>query len=244
MKTLFQVKILGIALLLISVSGCSVVDSYRVPEPQDQSRSLPKIPEIKRQGAVKPRYTQPKKVTRVQKASVKSVVKSNNVNTTRESAQAKKSALAKERMKKQAKEKATVDLDPYATVPENNAAKVESIKPKVETNNASSSSPAIKSLMVGARADIALGKNSSAVSKLERGLRIESQNPELWHLLSKANYSDNNYEQSINMAKKSNRYSNNDQLIAQNWSLIKKAGEKSGNATAIKEALDYIKLNP
>ncbi|KAG1663489.1 putative ATP-dependent DNA helicase YoaA [Nymphon striatum] len=81
--------------------------------------------------------------------------------------------------------------------------------------------------MVGARADIALGKNSAAVSKLERGLRIESQNPELWHLLSKANYSDNNYQQSINMAKKSIRYSNDDNLIAQNWALIKKAGEKS-----------------
>ena len=238
MKTLFQVKILGIALLLISVSGCSVVDSYRAPQPQAQSRSLPKIPEIKRQTAVKPAYTQPKKVTRVQKAPVKRVVKPNNVNTARQK------ALAKEQMKKQAKEKATVDLDPYATVPENNAAKVETVKPTVATNNASSSSPAVRSLMVSARADIALGKNSSAVSKLERGLRIESQNPELWHLLSKANYSDSNYEQSINMAKKSNRYSNDDQLIAQNWSLIKKAGEKSGNATAIKEALDYIKLNP
>ncbi len=235
MNTLFQVKIIGIALLLISVSGCSVIDSYRSPQPQSQaqSRSLPKIPEIKRQAVVKPRYIRPKK------APVKRVVKpKNNVITTRQK------ALAKERLKKQAKENATVDLDPYAAVPENKTVKIETDKSEVTTSKVSNSSPAVKSLMVGARADIAMGKNSSAVSKLERGLRIESQNPELWHLLSKANYSDSNYEQSINMAKKSNRYSNNDNLIAQNWALIKKAGEKSGNATAIKEALDYIKLNP
>lgn len=217
MNTLFQVKILGIALLLISVSGCSVIDSYRSPQPQARSRSLPKIPEIKRQAVVKPRYTRSKKVTRVQKTPIKKMLRpKNNVITSRQK------TLAKERLKEQAKENATVDLDPYAAVPENKTVKIETVKSEVTTNKVSKSSPAVKSLMVGARADIAMGKNSSAVSKLERGLRIESQNPELWHLLSKANYSDSNYEQSINMAKKSNRYSNNDNLIAQNWALIKK----------------------
>ena len=236
MNILFQVKILGIALLLISVSGCSVVDSYRSPQPQARSKGLP---EIKRQAVAKPRYTRSKKVTRVQKTPIKRVTKpKNNVIAARQK------ALAKERMKKQAKENATVDLDPYAAVPENKTVKIETDQSEVTTSNLSNSSLAVKSLMVGARSDIAMGKNSSAVSKLERGLRIEPQNPELWHLLSKANYSDSNYEQSINMAKKSNRYSNNDDLVAQNWALIKKAGEKSGNATAIKEALNYIKLNP
>ncbi|MEB8434110.1 hypothetical protein OO007_17860 [Cocleimonas sp. KMM 6892] len=238
-----KVKCVGLALLLMSVTGCSVVDSFQ--SPQSQARALPKIPEVKRQQVNNPRYTQPKKVTRVQKAPVAKVVKPQaKVITAEERMQ------AKELLQKQAKEQATVDIDPYATVPESNSlsitSTVENPSPEKEeaADTSSSSSPAVKSLMIGARADLAIGKNSSAVSKLERGLRIESQNPELWHLLSKAHYSDNDYTQAITMAKKSNRYSNDDNLIAQNWALIKKAGEKSGNATAIKEALDYIKLNP
>ncbi len=241
----YQLKISGIALLLVSVSGCSVVDSFRFPQPQ--ARSLPKIPEIKRQAVTKPRYTQPKKVTRVQKSPVKRVTKSQSRIITNQERIAAQEQLQKQAQER-AKETATVDLDPYANIPDNNSqnsvSKVETTKPEMTSNTAINSSPAVKSLMVGARADLALGKNSSAVSKLERGLRIESQNPGLWHLLSKANYSDSNYTQSITMAKKSIRYSNDDDLIAQNWALIKKAGEKSGNASAIKEALDYIKLNP
>lgn len=239
----YQLKFVGIALLLMSVTGCSVVDSYRSPQPQ--ARNLPKIPEIKRQGV--PRYTQQKKVTRVQKTPVKRVTTPQNRIVTNQE-RMRQRIEAKELLQKQAKESATVDIDPYAAVPENstknNAAKIETTKPEMASNSTINSSPAVKSLMIGARADIALGKTSSAVSKLERGLRIESQNPELWHLLSKAHYLDSDYTQSITMAKKSIRYSNDDNLIAQNWALIKKSGEKSGNATAIKEALDYIKLNP
>lgn len=240
----YQLKIVGIALLFMSVTGCSVVDSYH--SPQSQARNLPKIPEIKRQGVTNPLYTRQKKVTRVQKAPVLQ----NRIITNQERMRQK--IEAKELLQKQAKENATVDIDPYAVVTENstndgaknNIATVEIINPAVASNSIINSSPAVKSLMVGARADLALGKNSSAVSKLERGLRIESQNPELWHLLSKAHYSDSDYTQAITMAKKSIGYSSNDNMIAQNWALIKKAGEKSGNATVIKEALDYIKLNP
>ncbi|WP_299877276.1 M48 family metallopeptidase [uncultured Cocleimonas sp.] len=240
---IYRLKYIGLALLLMSVTGCSVVDSFQSPKPQ--AKSLPKIPEIKRQQVNKPRYTQPKKVTRVQKAPVKKVLKPQaRVITAEERMQ------AKELLQKQAKEKATVDIDPYAAVPESDSLSITSTvenpapEEEVTSGTSSNSSPAVKSLLIGARADLAMGKNSSAVSKLERGLRIESQNPELWHLLSKAHYSDNDYTQAITMAKKSNRYSNDDSLIAQNWALIKKAGEKSGNATVIKEALDYIKLNP
>ena len=247
-QLLYQFKIVVIVLLLLSVTGCSVVDSYRSPQPQ--ARNIPKIPEIKRQGVNNPRYNQQKKETRIQKAPVKGVtMPQNRVITSQE--RARQRIEAKELLQKQAKESATVDIDPYAAVPEsstnstnNKVATVVITNPDVASNSTINSSPAVKSLMVGARADLALGKNRSAVSKLERGLRIEAQNPELWHLLSKVHYSDNDFTQSITMAKKSIRYSNNDNLIAQNWALIKKAGEKSGNATAIKEALDYIKLNP
>ncbi len=79
-------------------------------------------------------------------------------------------------------------------------------------------------------------------------MRIESQNPSIWYLLAKAHYDQANHQQAITMAKKSIRYADDnpagDNLIAQNWKLIQKAGEKSDDAIAIKEALDYFKVNP
>jgi len=98
--------------------------------------------------------------------------------------------------------------------------------------------------MIRARADLAIGRTQSAVSKLERGLRIESQNPNIWHLLAKVHFEQSDHQQAITMAKKSIRYANDDELIGKNWELIKKAGEKSGDTIAIKEALDYLKVNP
>ena len=98
--------------------------------------------------------------------------------------------------------------------------------------------------MVSARADISIGKNRSAISKLERGLRIEPRNAELWHMLARGHYANSAYLHAISIAKKSNAYTNNTVLTKKNWTLIKQAGERSGNASAIKEALNYIKLNP
>ncbi len=229
-----QLKCISVGLLLFSASGCSVVDGFHTPQPQ--AKHLPKMPEIKRQTVTVP----PKKVTRARNVPAQRVVKSRSRIITHQEKKAIEQLL-----KQQTKERATINMDPYATVPESSSQN--SVNRNVNmksTNRTRNSSPAVTSLMVGARADLALGKNSSAVSKLERGLRIDSQNPELWYLLAKAHYLDSDYGQSISMAKKSIRYSNDDSLIAQNWRLIKKAGEKSGDSIAIKEALDYIRLNP
>jgi len=145
----------------------------------------------------------------------------------------------------------SVEIDPYSSIPENGSLNT-SIQKSVSVTGSkptvSKVSPAVKSLMIRARADLAVGKTQLAISKLERGLRIESQNPDIWHLLAKAQYDQANHQQAIAMAKKSIRYSDNGQddneLISQNWKLIQKAGEKSDDAIAIKEALDYFKVNP
>ena len=106
------------------------------------------------------------------------------------------------------------------------------------------SSTALKTLLLKARADLAVGNSQSAITSLERGLRIESQNPQAWHLLAQAHYDQSNYQQSISMAKKSIRYSADSELTGKNWALIKKAGERSGDTVVVKEALNYFKLNP
>ena len=230
---MFRIKYtsLTILLLLMGLSGCSVLDSYG--SSRSQARSVPQIPEIKRQTVLPPRYPVPNtpaaEVNRYPQTTTPAIQTEEQM------------AIAREQIKLEAKQRATVDIDPYASIPDSGTASKRLAKPDAPS---STTSPAVKSLMVSARADIALGKSSSAISKLERGLRIDSQNSNLWHLLAKAHYSASDYQQTISMAKKSIRYSNKDELIAENWKLIKKAGEKSGDATAVKEALDYTKVNP
>ena len=266
---LIQNKVLRllIVFMLLNVAGCSVVDSYRFPS-QTAVINLPKIPEIKRQQAVKPRYIptpKPKPVYRAPvqpKPSISSssfqirnrtvltqpkqkivVPQSKAKQPTQVNQQQKLDAL--KRIQEQAKQKATVDIDPYASIP-TSSNKTTTTTNVVPNNRAltTGSSPAVRTLMISARADIAIGRSRSAISKLERGLRIEPQNAQLWHMLARAHFSNSAYLHSISIAKKSNANTSDQALIQQNWQLIKRAGERSGNASAIKEALDYMKLNP
>ena len=232
---MFQLKYSSLITLLgiiLGLSGCSTVGLYETPQPQ--SRNLPPIPEIKRQVVVpgKPAPQANMRITSrvIAPGDIESKPPTNS-----------EQAAAKELLQAQAKERATVEVDPYAAIPENSSANV---KPSIIESSGSEMSPAVESLMLGAKADIAIGKSESAMSKLERGLRIESGNPQLWYLLAKAHYLQADYQQTISMAKKSIRLSTADDQIAQNWKLIRLAGERSGDATAIKEALDYSKLNP
>lgn len=253
MNNIIQTKLssLFVTLVLFIITGCSAIDSYRTPR-QPAAVNLPKIPEIKRQKTVKPTYTAPKKaIVRVPKSQVKSssyqiknkpiVVRPTKPKLTQQQ------KLEEQRLLQQrAKQNATVEIDPYAAIPESSSQKpkVSTLLPKNNKPSQSTSSPAVKTLMTSARADIAIGRSRSAISKLERGLRIEPENAQLWHMLAKAHYSNSAYLHSISIAKKSNSNTNDSDLINQNWQLIKQAGERSGNASAIKEALDYIKLNP
>ena len=216
--------------VMLITAGCSSFDPFRIKQPE--ARSIPVIPEIKRQTVVRPRYT-PKKVTkRPQIKKPKPKKRQTKIITEEEQ------TAARELFKTQAKEKATVDIDPYASIPDNSSSNDSSME--AESND----SPVVESLLTAARADLTIGKSQAAINKLERGLRIESSNPQLWHQLARAHYAHGSYQQTINMAKKSNAYTNKNELISLNWQLVKQAGEKSGNSTAVKEALDYIKLNP
>ncbi len=248
-EALFLSQLLFGILLASSVilGGCS--SGYGVSD--RQARSIPAIPEIsrpvirsqtpsagkvgKRNTAIKSRGYQPQ----VKKYSVDKPAEP--VITQKEVA----AVLSKEELIQRAQKEATVDIDPYASVPEG-AVKSGTIISTVKTPKAKQhvTSPAIKTLMIKARADLAIGNSQSAISSLERGLRIEAQNPELWHLLAQAHYDQSSYQQAITMAKKSIRYSSDSDLIAKNWALVKKAGERSGDTVVVKEALNYFKLNP
>lgn len=252
-KRMSKTFIFGAFLLAtLLMSGCST--GYDTGYSSAQARSVPTVPEISRpvtrrpavtstvrNPVVKPYKPQVQKYA-VNKKPAKPVINKKPVLT----------IYSKQEQIKKAQENATVEFDPYAAIPENNAVNntvvsttkstaIETDAPAVSTSRMS---PAVKSLMLRARAELAIGNTKSAVSSLERGLRIESQNPELWRLLAQAHYDQSSYQQAISMAKKSIRYSNNDDMTAKNWKLIQKAGERSGDTVVVKEALNYFKVNP
>jgi tetratricopeptide (TPR) repeat protein len=128
---------------------------------------------------------------------------------------------------------AVIDIDPYANIPENADDKGRGRAP---------SSPAVEALLVRAYADAKLGRTHAAMRKLERGLRIEPQNPKLWNQLAELHYKKGNYQQAITMAKKAINLSSNDKELAdKNWQFISKVAEKSGNSHAMAEVNEYNK---
>jgi hypothetical protein len=126
-----------------------------------------------------------------------------------------------------------LDIDPYANIPEN---------ADDRGTGRSSSSPAVEALLVRAYADAKLGRTDAAISKLERGLRIEPQNPKLWNQLAELHYKKGNYQQAITMAKKAINFSSSDkEMTAKNWRLISKVAKKSGDSRAMAEVNEYNK---
>lgn len=237
------------ALSFCALAGCSTLDSYQIPS-QPTAPNLPQIPEIIRQQVSKTKPVVPQ----AERAQTPQVIirqypqQAVGISTI---PQITKQAIFEEqqRLLQQAKQNATVDIDPYAAIPDDGSHKQSnqqalSIAPTSTISTTRSTSPAVRSLIVSAQADLTLGRSQSAMSKLERGLRIEPEDAQLWHMLAKAHYTHSAFSHAISIAKKSNTLAKNNDLIAENWKLIKHAGERSGNTSVIKEALDYTKLNP
>ena len=131
-----------------------------------------------------------------------------------------------------------IEIDPYANIPENiDDKQIGSI-----STRRSGSSPAVEALLVRAYADAKLGRTDAAMIKLERGLRIEPQNPKLWNQLAELHYKKGNYQQAITMVKKAiNFSSNNEEMTAKNWRLLSDVAQKSGDNNAMTEVNEYNK---
>lgn len=84
-----------------------------------------------------------------------------------------------------------------------------------------SSSPAVVELSSQARRAFDSRQFDAAVQLLERAINIDPRNGSLWHELARARYAQGNYEQAIQLAKRSNALPNvgsslksrNDELI-------------------------------
>ena len=250
----------GLLTFVVFLSACSTAyDEYVYQRPQS---NLPVIPEIASARVVpQPRYIPPP-VEKVYQPKVHKYTPSKATNTviTQKEVASVIEEQEEQEQEEEAKKSAEVEIDPYAEIPENGPVPepvvsestdkttspkpmLGTIKPPKQASVPLESSSAVKTLLLKARADLATGRTSAAIDKLERGLRIEPQNSDLWYQLANAQYDQDNYTQAITMAKKSIRYTNRDYMIAKNWMLIKQAGLKSGDTVVVKEAIDYFKIN-
>jgi predicted Zn-dependent protease len=81
------------------------------------------------------------------------------------------------------------------------------------------------------------GNLDNAAAVLERALRLEPQNPLLWHRLATVRLQQGEFTQAASLAAKSNTLAgNNRQLQASNWDTIAQAKEQLGDATAARAA--------
>ncbi len=103
-------------------------------------------------------------------------------------------------------------------------------------------SPVVTKLMASARRQQQGGQWDAAASSLERALRIEPRNPNLWSSLAEIKFEQRDWQAAIQLAAKSNTLSGlNEPLRRRNWYLMANAHDALGNIEAadkFREKLD------
>ena len=100
---------------------------------------------------------------------------------------------------------------------------------------------AVASLLKTAEGQLKLGELEAAANTLERAVRMSPRNPLLWHQFATLRYQQGNYEQALQLARKSNSYAGKDkQLQVNNWRIIAHVKKLQGDPQGSKEALAQL----
>ena len=103
--------------------------------------------------------------------------------------------------------------------------------------SSSKANAAVTSLLSSAENSIKHGDYRSASSAIERALRHDPKNADLWHRLAQVRLRQSEYVQAESLSLKSNALSNgNKSLMARNWSLISRARRLQGDDAGADEA--------
>ncbi len=102
-------------------------------------------------------------------------------------------------------------------------------------------SPVVQRLLTEAEQQRAAGAPEAAANSLERALRIEPQNAMLWSRLADVRYAQDDYQQAVQLAAKSNTLAASDQqLRRQNWYLMANAYLAMGSQQAAQKYRDKL----
>ena len=96
--------------------------------------------------------------------------------------------------------------------------------------------PAAASLLHDAEQALSSGDALKAEGYLERAIRIEPQNPLLWHVLAQSKFQQDQYPQTIQMSLKSNSFRPDRATEQSNWLLMEKAYRAMGDAQKAENA--------
>ena len=128
----------------------------------------------------------------------------------------------------------TVQATPYVTPP---APRPSPEQHSSASHSSSKANAAVTSLVSSADNSIKHGDYRSASAAIERALRHDPKNADLWHRLAQVRLRQSEYAQVESLSLKSNALSNgNKPLMARNWSLISKARRLRGDAAGADEA--------
>ena len=99
------------------------------------------------------------------------------------------------------------------------------------------------SLLESARQSLQVDEFNQAEIFLERALRLEPHNGELWHTMGRVKFEKNHHAQAVQFCLKSNSLAGKDpQLIRKNWSLIERAYLQMGETEkAVRVRRQYLK---
>lgn len=92
-------------------------------------------------------------------------------------------------------------------------------------------------------AEQALGQDqfNQAEMFLERALRLEPRNGELWHAMGQVKFEQNHQAQAVQFCLKSNSLAGKDPLLMQkNWILMEKAYQQMGETEQAKQARRHV----
>ncbi|MEM7359492.1 MAG: tetratricopeptide repeat protein [Pseudomonadota bacterium] len=102
-------------------------------------------------------------------------------------------------------------------------------------------SPVVQRLLASAEQQRSQGDTDGAANSLERALRIEPRNAVLWSRLANVRYTQNDWQQAVQLAAKSNTLAaSNHQLRRQNWYLMASAYSAMGDELSAQKYRDKL----
>ena len=130
------------------------------------------------------------------------------------------------------------DTKPYIAAPTTAPVQAPPTQSKVVVESAPrQTNSAVTSLVAVADTKMKSGEYDQAAASLERALRHDAKNAEVWSKLAEVRLLQNEYAQAETTALKSNALSDGDKpLMARNWRLISKSRRLRGDSTGADEA--------
>ena len=114
---------------------------------------------------------------------------------------------------------------------------IASAEGEIETGARTEMAPAVVALLDSAEQASAGGDSDSAAFRIERALRLDPKNAQLWHRLAAVRFRQGDWQQVISLAQKSNSLASRDHsLQIANWQLIAAAREEMGDERGARDA--------